>query len=169
GNARGRVRSSKSASTFWSSGRALMSTQRCRIEAEGKSSSRNVSRIVAIVMVASSTASLAQSYPAKPVRLVVPYPASGPTDVTARLLTEKLTEASGQPVIVDNRPGAGGIIGCEIVARAAPDGHTLLIMPTQVAINPSLYKKMPFDTLKDLDGITQLTSQPYVLVAPASA
>jgi tripartite-type tricarboxylate transporter receptor subunit TctC len=135
----------------------------------GKGSRQRAGKIAGIALVAASTLSLAQGYPAKPMRLVVPYPASGPTDVTARLLGQKFTEASGQPVIVDNRPGAGGIIGGEIVVRSTPDGHTLLLMPTQVAINPSLYKKMPFDTLKDLAGITQLTSQPYILVAPATA
>jgi tripartite-type tricarboxylate transporter receptor subunit TctC len=72
-------------------------------------------------------------------RIVVPYPASGPTDVTARILGQKLSEGFGKPVVIDNRPGAGGIIGCDIVAKATPDGHTLLIMPVQVAINPSLY------------------------------
>jgi tripartite-type tricarboxylate transporter receptor subunit TctC len=112
---------------------------------------------------------LAQGFPSKPMRIVVPYPASGPTDVTARVLGQKFSEASGRPVVVDNRPGAGGIIGCEIVARANPDGHTLLIMPVQVAINPSLYEKMPFDTLKDLAPVSQLTMQPYILVAPMSA
>ena len=120
-------------------------------------------------LAAVATVAGAQGYPSKPVRIVVPYPASGPTDVTARLLAQKLIESSGRPAIVDNRPGAGGIIGCEIVVKSSPDGHTLLIMPTQVAINPSLYDKIPFDTLKDLAGITQLTAQPYILVAPTTA
>jgi len=111
----------------------------------------------------------AQGFPSKPMRIVVPYPASGPTDVTARLLGQKFTEASGKPVVIDNRPGAGGIIGCEIVVKANPDGHTLLIMPVQVAINPSLYDRMPFDTLKDLAPVSQLTMQPYLLVTPATA
>ena len=125
-----------------------------------------ISRIAGMALAMAAAAALAQSYPTKPVRLVVPYPASGPTDVTARLLAQKLAEASGNSVIVDNRPGAGGIIGCEIVVRSARDGHTVLIMPTQVAINPSLYRKMPFDTLKQLAGITQLTSQPYIWSLP---
>jgi tripartite-type tricarboxylate transporter receptor subunit TctC len=116
-----------------------------------------------------SAAGWAQGFPSKPMRIVVPYPASGPTDVTARILGQKLSETFGKPVIIDNRPGAGGIIGCDIVAKATPDGHTLLIMPVQVAINPSLYAKMPFDTLKDLRAVSQLTTQPYLLVVPATA
>lgn len=122
---------------------------------------------IAIAVIGSTA--WAQSFPVKPMRIVVPYPASGPTDVTARVLGQKFSEASGKPVVIDNRPGAGGIIGCDIVVRANPDGHTLLIMPVQVAINPSLYEKMPFDTLKDLAPITQITMQPYLLVVPVTA
>ena len=120
-------------------------------------------------LAAAATPLAAQGYPTKPMRIVVPYPASGPTDVTARVLAQKFSEASSRPVVVDNRPGAGGIIGCEIVVKATPDGHTLLVMPVQIAINPALYEKIPFDTLKDLAPITQLTSQPYLLVAPTTA
>ena len=146
-----------------------MTREQPRTAAGTIASSRRINRIVAIALAAASPAALAQGYPTRPMRIVVPYPASGPTDVTARLLAQKFSEASGRPAVVDNRPGAGGIIGAEIVVRANPDGHTLLVMPTQVAINPSLYKKMPFDTLKDLRGITQLTTQPYILVAPTTA
>jgi len=121
------------------------------------------------VFALASAVATAQGFPTKPMRIVVPYPASGPTDITARVLAQKFSEASGRPVVVDNRPGAGGIIGCEIVVKSNPDGHTLLIMPTQIAINPSLYEKIPFDTLKDLAPITQLTTQPYILVAPSTA
>jgi len=120
-------------------------------------------------LAAAATPLAAQGYPTKPMRIVVPYPASGPTDVTARVLAQKFSEASGRPVVVDNRPGAGGIIGCEIVVKATPDGHTLLVMPVQIAINPALYEKIPFDTLKDLAAVTQITSQPYLLVAPTTA
>lgn len=146
-----------------------MNANEHRFELGKTISCSGIGRMAGIALAMASTVTLAQSYPTKPVRLVVPYPASGPTDLTARLLAQKLAETSGRSVVVDNRPGAGGIIGCEIVVRSAPDGHTLLIMPTQVAINPSLYKKMPFDTLEDLAGITQLTSQPYILVAPVTA
>jgi tripartite-type tricarboxylate transporter receptor subunit TctC len=125
--------------------------------------------LACLALVALDSAAQTPAYPSKPMRIVVPYPASGPTDVTARLLAQKLIEASGRPVIVDNRPGAGGIIGCEIAVKATPDGHTLLIMPTQIAINPALYDKIPFDTLKDLAAITQLTTQPYLLAAPVTA
>ena len=80
----------------------------------------------------------AQGYPGKQLRLVVPFPPGGPVDVTSRLIAQKLSDSSGQTVIVDNRVGAGTIIGTELVVKSVPDGHTLLIVPTQIAINPSM-------------------------------
>lgn len=126
-------------------------------------------RIGVLTIALASASALAQGFPSKPMRIVVPYPASGPTDVTGRVLAQKFSEAWGKPVVVDNRPGAGGIIGCDIVAKSTPDGHTLVVMPVQVAINPALYEKMPFDTLRDLAPVSQLTMQPYILVAPMTA
>lgn len=147
---------------------------RIRIRALARGASRAgastaSARLCGIVALVLGTAGWAQNFPTKPMRIVVPYPASGPTDVTARILGQKLSESFGKPVVIDNRPGAGGIIGCDIVAKANADGHTLLIMPVQIAINPSLYAKMPFDTLKDLRAVSQLTTQPYLLVVPATA
>jgi tripartite-type tricarboxylate transporter receptor subunit TctC len=108
---------------------------------------------------------LAQAYPSKPVRLIVPYPAGGPIDVIARLLGQKLTENLGQQVIIDNRGGANGIIGVEIAARAAPDGYTFLMGSTSThSINPRLYSKLPYDAVKDFAPVSLLATRPYILV-----
>ena len=106
----------------------------------------------------------AQGYPGKQLRLVVPFPPGGPVDVTGRLIAQKLGDSSGQTIIVDNRIGAGTIIGTEVVVKSSPDGHTLLIVPTQIAINPSMYAKLPYDTVTDLAAVTQMTYQPYLLI-----
>jgi tripartite-type tricarboxylate transporter receptor subunit TctC len=107
----------------------------------------------------------AQDFPAKPVRLVVPFPAGGPTDLLARTIGQKLTEMWNQTVVIDNRPGAGSIIGVDAAAKADPDGYTLAMGPSAMVVNPSLYPKMPYDTLKDLAGVTQLVDAPLFLVA----
>jgi tripartite-type tricarboxylate transporter receptor subunit TctC len=106
-----------------------------------------------------------QSYPAKPIRLVVPFPPGGSLDVVARAIGQKLTEAWGQPVIIDNRPGAGGNIGADLVAKSAPDGYTILegALSTH-AVNVSLYSKMPYDPVKDFAPITLVATTPNVLV-----
>ncbi|WP_370641740.1 tripartite tricarboxylate transporter substrate binding protein [Cupriavidus sp. MP-37] len=112
---------------------------------------------------------LAQSFPARPVRLVVPYPPGGPTDIVARVVGQKLSERLGQPLVVENRPGAGGNIGAEAVARAAPDGYTLLVATTAHAINMTLFRKPGYDTRKDFAPVSLLTRGPLVLVtAPAT-
>ena len=107
----------------------------------------------------------AQGFPTKTLRIVVPFPAGGPVDVTGRTLGNKLAEFSGQTVLVENRAGGGTIIGTEIVAKSAPDGHTLLIGPTQITVNPALYPKLPYNTLTDLVPVTQISSSPFLLVA----
>ena len=111
----------------------------------------------------------ADSYPARPVRLVVPYAAGGPVDIVGRIVGQKLSEAFHQQVIVDNRAGGGGNIALEIVARAAPDGYTLLMGANGViAINPSLYKTMPVDTRKDFAPISRVASSAMILVVHPS-
>ena len=107
-------------------------------------------------------------YPERSVSMVVAFPAGGATDHMARLLAQRMSELWGQPVVVINRPGAGGNIGAESVVRAAPDGHTLLIGTTALAISPSLYKTLSYDVLKDLAPITQLTVTSNVLVVHPS-
>ncbi|HEY7788853.1 MAG TPA: tripartite tricarboxylate transporter substrate binding protein [Casimicrobiaceae bacterium] len=111
----------------------------------------------------------AASYPAKPIRLVVPFPAGGTTDILARAVAQKLSEAWGQQVIVDNRPGAGGNIGSDLVAKSAPDGYTLLMGTVGThAINPSLYAKMPYDHVKDFAPVILVAGVPNVLVVNPS-
>ncbi len=103
-------------------------------------------------------------YPRKPIRIVVPVAPGGGTDFTARLLGQKLTEALGQTVVVDNRPGAAGNLGVELVAKATPDGYTLVMPITSFPINPGLYSKLPFDTVKDFAPVVLAASAPLLLV-----
>jgi tripartite-type tricarboxylate transporter receptor subunit TctC len=123
------------------------------------------------VVFAAVSAACAQSFPTKPIRWVVPFAPGGSTDTLARTLGVKLSDALGQQVVIDNRPGANGNIGMEIVARAPADGHTILLgYIANVAIAPSLYQKLPFDPVKDYEPITLLATSPNVLVAhPAVA
>jgi tripartite-type tricarboxylate transporter receptor subunit TctC len=107
-------------------------------------------------------------YPVKPVRLVVPSSPGGGTDITARLLAPKLTERLGQQVVVENRAGAGTMIGTEVVAKAAPDGYTLLMGLSTLAINPAMYKKVPFDPVRDFAPISQVITAPNMLVVHPS-
>ena len=103
-------------------------------------------------------------YPAKPIRIVVGYPAGGPTDVLARTVAQKLSDAWNQQVIVDNRAGASGMIGAELVVRAAPDGYTLLMVPVTYAVTPSIFAKMPYDVEKDLAPVALVAAAPFILV-----
>ena len=110
----------------------------------------------------------ALNYPTKPIRIIVPFPAGGSTDVYARIVAEKLSKNLGHNVIIDNRPGASGIIGTEIMVKSPPDGYTLLITATHIAANLSIYKKMPYDTLKDITCLSMVATLPNVLVAHPS-
>ena len=109
-------------------------------------------------------ASYAQNFPTRPLRIVVPYAAGGSTDVLARLVGQKLTAVLGQPVVIDNRTGAGTIIATEIVARAAPDGYTLLMATPPLTIAAALYEKLPFDTARDFAAVTNIAATSNVLV-----
>ena len=110
----------------------------------------------------------AQNYPTRPLRVVVPYAAGGSTDVLARMVGQKLTEALGQPVVIDNRPGAGTLIATEIVARAVPDGHTLLMATPPLAVAPALFQKVPFDISRDFAAVTNIAATSNVLVVHPS-
>lgn len=113
-------------------------------------------------------AAYAQTYPSKAVRMIVPFPPGGGTDYTARLLGQKLGEMWRQPVVIENRPGASTIIGSEIVAKAAPDGYTLLMGSVNHTINPSLIAKLPYDTIKDFAPVTVAVTAAYVVVVHPS-
>src|SRR3954468_6146093 len=106
----------------------------------------------------------AQDYPNKPVRIVVPYPPGGPTDVIVRVIGNRLTESLGQQVVIENKAGASGMIGADLVSKSIPDGYTLLVNPSIHVILPSLVPKMPFDAIKDFTHITLLVSVPLFLV-----
>jgi tripartite-type tricarboxylate transporter receptor subunit TctC len=110
----------------------------------------------------------AQTYPSKPIRVVVPFVAGGAVDLLARIMGQKLTEALGQPVIIENRPGAGGNAASDMVAKSPPDGYTILQNTNGLAISPALYKKLPFDPVRDLVPVTQLVASQLLLVATPS-
>jgi len=107
-------------------------------------------------------------YPVKPIRIIVPFAPGGPNDILARLIGQKFTESWGKQVIVDNRPGGGTIIGTDLAAHATPDGYTLLMVSTSHAVNVSLVKKLPYDTLRDFTPVVHLTASPNVLVTNPS-
>ena len=118
-----------------------------------------------MLLTLAATAAQAQAYPARPIRFVVPYAPGGPLDLIARAIGQKLTEATGQPVVVDNKPGAGGNIGADIVAKAAPDGYTIVMGAVAThAINPTLYPKIPYDPVKDFTPVAMVAVVPNVLV-----
>ena len=127
---------------------------------------RKILGVVASVCIgmAGTGAVLAADFPERPIRLIVPFAANGPNDVLARLVGVKLTEAWGQQVVVDNRPGAGTIIGTELMVRSQPDGYTLLMISASTAVNPSLKKKLPYDTRKEIVPLVQLATSPTLLV-----
>jgi len=111
----------------------------------------------------------AQTWPARPIRIVVPYPPGGSSDIIARALSQPLSEALGQPVIIDNKPGANGNLGADLVAHSAPDGYTLLLCDVgALAISPSVYTRLGFDPSKDLRGVTMLAYSPHLLVVHPS-
>jgi tripartite-type tricarboxylate transporter receptor subunit TctC len=124
--------------------------------------------VFAFLCLALSAASSAQQYPVKPVRLIVPFPPGGATDIVGRLVAGKMQEVWRQTVIVENKPGAGTVVGTDAVAKAPPDGYTLGVVVTAHVINPSLRSSMPYDTLKDLAAVTQVSVQQLVIAAHPS-
>src|SRR3954464_11068762 len=121
-------------------------------------------RLYALALLLSTCTAYAQTFPANPVRLIVPFAPGGSTDIVARVLAQKLNEMWGQPVLVDNRAGGSTVIGTEIVAKAPPDGHTLLVTPAPFTIVPSLVPKLPYDAQKDFEPITLINTTPLVVV-----
>jgi tripartite-type tricarboxylate transporter receptor subunit TctC len=127
-------------------------------------------RVVAVLLAALSGAlphAAAQNYPTRPIRVVVPFPPGGTSDILARLIGARIAESWGQQLIVDNRPGANGNIGAELVARAAPDGYTVILMDIgNLAISPSLFQKLPFDILRDFAPVTTVSSEQRLPALP---
>ena len=129
---------------------------------------RSVSLPAVLFLACLAAPALAQSWPTKPVRLIVSYPAGGSTDIIARTVAERLSEQWGQSVVVDNRAGGGTVIGTDLVAKSPPDGYTLLVVPAPFTINPSLLPKLPYDTLADFTPITLINTTPLVVVVNPS-
>ncbi len=125
--------------------------------------------LVVLLILGFAAPAAAQSYPTRPVRVVVPFAPGGATDIVTRVVAQKLTEAWGQSVVVDNRPGAGGNIGADVVAKSPPDGYTVVMGALSThAVNPHLYPKMPYDAVKDFAPITLLAVAPNILVVHPS-
>jgi tripartite-type tricarboxylate transporter receptor subunit TctC len=126
------------------------------------------SLLAALCTLLAAPAAAAETYPLRPIRLIAPFPPGGGVDINARLLADPLGQALGQTVVVDNRPGAGGRLGIELVSKAGPDGYTLGLGGIGMAISRALYKNLPYDTLRDFIPISLLTEQPNMLVAHPS-
>src|SRR5688500_18655892 len=127
-----------------------------------------ISAVAAGALALSCGCALVQQYPAKPVRCVVGVPAGGATDVVARAISQNLSEALGQLVIVDNRAGAASNIAAEHVATSPKDGHTIFMGTVSLAINPTLYKKLPYDALRDFAAVSQVSDTPFLFVVHPS-
>ena len=128
----------------------------------------NAVRAAGLGLACLAGAALAQDYPSRPIHMIVPYPPGGGTDIVARVITEPLGQALGQPIVIDNRGGAAGNVGTEVAARAAPDGYTVLFTLSSHTINPKLYAKLPFDVEKDFVPIGLAANIPQILVAHPS-
>jgi tripartite-type tricarboxylate transporter receptor subunit TctC len=124
--------------------------------------------VLAAAVLACAPGAQAQDYPSKPIRMIVPLPPGSGVDIIGRLIAQRINTAWGQPVIVDNRPGAGGLIGTSAVVKADPDGYTLLVQSGSHASNSSMYKQLPYDPLKDLAEVALLGKTPYVMVTAAN-
>ena len=129
---------------------------------------RNIARLLVVLALVGTNAALAQGYPNRPIRVIVPWPPGQATDIAARMVSEKLVPVLGQPLVIDNRPGAGGVIGSEAVSKAPPDGYTLLAGSSgPISISPNV-QKVGYDPLKDFAPISLLASNPFVLVTHPS-
>lgn len=130
---------------------------------------RTLANVLYLVLAMTSPMTSAQEYPQRPVRTIVAYPPGGSTDIIARIVGQKLTDRLGQTFIVDNRAGAAGMIGAELVARATPDGHTLMVADSPFVVNPSVFSKVPYDPIRDFTPIVLVGSSPLILVVPAAS
>ena len=125
----------------------------------------SITHCIAALLLTAAVSALAQTYPAKPIRIIVPFAAGGNVDITARLVAPGLSDALGQPVVVENKPGAGGTIGADLVAKSQPDGYTLLMGSNSTfSVAPSLYPNHPYNPLRDFSPVITIASAPFVLV-----
>src|SRR3954470_20263797 len=128
-----------------------------------------MARLVALALAVCAGSAIAQSYPTRPIRIIAQFQPGTSTDILARVIAQKLTEKLGQQVVVDNRPGAGAIVGTELGARAAPDGYTLTMgVSSAFGINPTLYSKLPYDAIRDFAPVGNIALTPQTLVASPS-
>ena len=141
--------------------RSATQAQRSRLCSSTK---RRLALTVVASLLCLPVVAYSQAFPLKPIRLIVPFQAGGGNDLLARIISQKFLEKWGQPVIVDNRPGAGGNIGADFVAKAAPDGYTILLGTNTLTMNPFIFAKMPFDTQKDLLPVAMLATTPFYVV-----
>jgi tripartite-type tricarboxylate transporter receptor subunit TctC len=138
---------------------------RCNNAVAKRNSSRAILiGIAGLMLGAAAGSSIAQDYPTKPIRILVGFSAGSTTDILARTVGQKMNEAWGQPVLVDNRPSAGGVVASSAVAAAAPDGHTLLVVSAGHAATAAMFTKLPYDTLKDFAGVSRIANVPSILV-----
>jgi tripartite-type tricarboxylate transporter receptor subunit TctC len=124
-----------------------------------------LARLSAALLVAAAAAATAQEYPAKPIRIIVPLTPGSGADIAGRIVAKHMSDAFRQPVVVENRPGAGGIIGTQAMLAAEPDGYTLMAQSASHAANPAIYKKLPYDPLKDIVDVANLGQTPYVMIS----
>ena len=130
---------------------------------------KNMIGIAAIALAAAASQASAQGYPSKPVHVIISFTPGSSTDIVGRIVMQRVSEIWGQPAVLENRSGAGGSIGSNVVAKSAPDGYTLLINSNAHTVNPAIYAKLPYDTTKDFVDVAPLTSQPNVLVVNAGS
>ncbi len=147
----------------------IRSSSNDNLQGTGNMLSRILSLMFASCVLAFSTAGSAQNYPVRPIRWVVPAPPGRNNDIFARIVAQHLSKALRQPVVIDNRAGAGSIIGTDNVAKSPPDGYTILMTPSSIVINVTLYKELPYNTLNDFTGIAMLAAQPLVVVVNPSS
>jgi tripartite-type tricarboxylate transporter receptor subunit TctC len=129
---------------------------------------RTRNMLFSLVLATVATPLLGQTYPTRPIRMIAPFAPGGGTDISARILAEGLSKVLGQTVVVDNRPGAGSVLGTDLASKANPDGYTLLLGNISMAFNVGLYRKLPYDTVRDFTAISLVTDQPNILVAHPS-
>ena len=125
---------------------------------------RVVAAVVSAALVVGVSARQAEAYPDRPISMIVPFAPGGPTDIIARIVADSLSRSLKQPVVIENKPGAAGNIGMGLAARAKPDGYTLLLTSTAIAVNPAIYKSLPYDPIKDFTPVSELVDSPNVLV-----